>query len=344
MATRLDGQIDINARVRQVNEARSNDVWVSQTSVIDEWGLGEEDLWARLVDRHNELLHTGGVQAFLWQQIENGLPCTCNKEETGQVNSRCAVCNGVGFVGGYEKFGFSTIFIAANTPGLVLNDLVIAKVSPWQLEIAPGKTTGTALSAVYQVTENFGFSGSLVSGQDSIRAPFTQNGIKVEYTVNGGTDWFDITNTDPLSEPALNVQFRITLSRNSEKDKSPFFQILRARFQMLMDTLVLISKRSFPEQRWLETFGVRVKLDGVTWWTTPNLGIVGQEAVLVQEDDLFEIQEGAYKPQSKDEEEFPVSGRFKPTNVTYVEPRGRFLSQRFNIRMLQRDEPELAVF
>ena len=111
-----------------------------------------------------------------------------------------------------------------------------------------------------------------------------------------------------------------------------------------MDTLVLISKRSFPEQRWLETFGVRVKLDGVTWWTTPNLGVVGQKAVLVQEDDLFEIQEGAYKPQSKDEEEFPVSGRFKPTNVTYVEPRGRFLSQRFNIRMLQRDEPELSVF
>jgi hypothetical protein len=344
LATRTAGQIDINSQVRQVNEARSNDVWVSQTAVIEEWGLGEEDLWARLVDRHNELLHTGGIPAILWQQIESGLFCTCDKNETGQGKSRCAVCNGVGFVGGYEKFGFSTIFIAANTPDLVLNDLVIVKDNPWQLEIAPGKKTGTALSAVYQVTQNFGFTGTLVSGQDSIRAPLTQNGIKVEYTVNGGTDWFLISDTTALSEPALNVQFRITISRNSEKDKSPFFQILRARFQMQMETNVLVSKRSFPEQRWLETFGVRVKLDGVTWWTTPNLGIVGQKAVLVQEDDLFEILDGAYKSQSKDEEEFPVSGRFKPTNVTYVEPRGRFLSQRFNIRMLQRDEPELAVF
>jgi hypothetical protein len=201
---------------------------------------------------------------------------------------------------------------------------------------------------VYRVTGNFGFSGFLTSAQDSLRLQsgvVTQNNIKVEYTVDGGVNWFDIKgDTTLLSEPALEIQFRITLTRATAKDPSPFFLIFRARFQMQMQTKVLISKRSFPEQRWLETFGVRVKLDGITWWTTPNLGIPDQKATLVQEDDLFEIEVGAYQPQSKDEEEYPVSGRFKPTNVTYVEPKGRFLSQRFNIRMFQRDEPEVSVF
>ena len=235
MATRTAGQIDLNSQVRQVNEARSNDVWVSQSAVIDEWGLGEEDLWARLVDRHNELLHTGGVPAFLWQQIESGLVCTCDKDETGQGNSRCPVCNGTGFVGGYEKFGFSTIFIAANTPGILLDGLVIKQDTPWTIELAPGSTTGTLLSSIYQVTQNFGFTGSLVSGQDSIRTPLghpTQDNILAEYTIDGGMTWFNVNDTSALSEPALNVQFRITLKRNSVKDKSPFFSILRARFQM----------------------------------------------------------------------------------------------------------------
>lgn len=348
MATRVGGQIDLNSKVRQVNEAQSNDVWVSQSFVIDEWGLGEQDLWQRLVDRHNEILHTGGIEASLWQQIESGLVCTDDKSETGQGNSRCPVCYGAGFVGGYEKFGFSTIAIAANTPGLTLDGLEIRKKQPWQLELAEGKVSGTALTPVFRVTGNFGFSGFLTSAQDSLRLPtgvVTQNNIKVEYTVDGGVSWFDIkTDTTLLSEPALEVQFRVTLTRATVKDPSPFFLIFRARFQMQMQTKVLISKRSFPEQRWLETFGVRVKLDGITWWTTPNLGIPDQKATLVQEDDLFEIEVGAYKPQSKDEEEFPVSGRFKPTNVTYVEPKGRFLSQRFNIRMFQRDEPEVSVF
>jgi hypothetical protein len=113
---------------------------------------------------------------------------------------------------------------------------------------------------------------------------------------------------------------------------------------MKRQTKILISKRSFPEQRWLESFGVRVKLDGITWWTTPNLGVVGQVPILLEEDDIFEIEEGAYKPQTLEQEEFPISGRFKPSNVTYVEPKGRFLSQRFNIRMFQRDEPGVELF
>lgn len=343
MATKIGGQIDPNTSIRQANQSPSNDIWVSQTSVIGEWGLGEEDLWARLVDRHNELLQTGGVSASLWRQLDTGLPCTCIKTETGQGDQRCPTCYGTGVVGGYEKFGFSTIFVAANTPGLTLDGLVIKEKLPWQLELADGRTSGTALSPVFQITKSFGYAGSDVSALDGLRT-LTQNNIRVEYTINGGVDWIPISVVSPLTDPALYIQFRVTLTRSTAKDPSPFFKILRARFQMQIATQVLISKKAFPEQRWLESFGVRVKMDGITWWTTPNLGIVGQANILLEEDDLFEVEQGIFQPQTTDQEQFPISGRFKPANVTYVEPRGRFLSQRFSIRMLQRDEPELSVF
>lgn len=345
MGTKWPGQRGINEGVRQPGGSPSNDVWVSQNTVIEEWGFGEEDLWVRLVDRHNELLETGGVQTKLWRTLDTGLPCTCTKDETGQPEARCQVCFGTNTVGGYERFGFSTILIASNTPGVTLTDAVVVNKQPDQFEIAPGKTVGTILSPKFQITQSFGYDSSLFYGFDGIRQ-LTTKGITVEFTTNDGVTFENLFSgdTSALTDPALNVQFRITLTRSDPKASSPFFQILRARWQMSGATQVLISKRSFPEQRWLETFGVRVKLDGITWWTTPNLGIDGQLAVFLEEDDLFEIEEGAYRPQTLDQEEFPVSGRFKPTNVTYVEPKGRFLSQRFNIRMLQRDEPELAVF
>lgn len=344
MSTRISGQIDPNSKVRQDNQSQSNDVWVSQASVIGDWGLGEQDIWARLVDRHNETLLTGGVQADLWRQIDSGLPCTCVKTETGQGDQRCPSCYGTGTTGGYEKFGFSTIFLAANTPGIILDaGLVLKQKLPWQIEIADGAVMGFFLSPIYRITENFGFAGSVLSALDGLRQ-LTQNGIKVEYTVNAQQTWNPIEDTQVLSEPTLNVQFRVTLTRASVKDSSPFFKIFRARFQMQAETKVTISKRSFPEQRWLESFGVRVKMDGITWWTTPNLGIPDQPAILLEEDDLFQVEEGIFQPQTLANEQFPISGRFKPANVTYVEPRGRFLSQRFTIRMLQRDEPELGVF
>lgn len=346
VATKVGGQIDPNSRIRQDNQSPSNDVWVSQNSVISEWGLGEEDLWARLVDRHNEILLTGGVHADLWKQVDNGQGqrCTCIKQETGQADKRDPICYGTGVVGGYEKFGFSTIFLAASNPGLVLDSgLVLAKKIPWQIELADGKTVGVALSPTFQITHNFGYAGSDLAAQDGLRV-LTQNGIKVEYTINNGTDWFPISVIPPLSEPAINVRFRITLTRATVNEPSPFFKMLRARFQMQQDTQVVISKKSFPEQRWLESFGVRVKMDGITWWTTPNLGIIGQPTLLLEEDDLFQVEQGLFQAQTLEDEQFPISGRFKPANVTYVEPRGRFLSQRFNIRALQRDEPELGVF
>ena len=267
MATKVGGQLGLNNPIRQVGTSQSNDVWVSQEQVVEEWGLGEESLWARLVDRQNEILTTGGIACNLWRTLDTGLACTCRKAETGQPNARCQVCYGTGFVGGFEKFGFSTIFIAANTPNLTLSDIIVAQKQPDQFEIAPGKTTGTILTPRFQITRNFKYVSSLIYGFDGIRTP-TRNGILVEYTSDGGTTFTELLagNTSPLSEPALNVQFRITLSRGTIDDPSPYFQILRARWQMEAVTEILVRRRASPSSA-----GWRASVS-VSRWTASHGG------------------------------------------------------------------------
>jgi len=360
MGTRLTGQLSPNESVQSPRVSPTNDVWTTMSEVINDWGLGEADLWERLILRQDELLKTGAIQAHLFQQLNFGARCTCIKEETGQVNQRCPSCYGALFTGGYERFGFQTIYFTGDSASIggvrregrmgalvvdppTLTNITLLKKFPDHAVIAEGATTGIIMSPVFQITNNFAFSGFRLDGFDGLRQ-LTQNNILVEFTTDGGTTWRNISDNSCFNNPAFNVQFRVTLTRAKATDPSPFFQILRVRFQMQKNPIVLISKKTFPEQRVLESFGVRIGAPGITWWTTPSLGIPGGDKIFVQENDVFELIQGQYQKEDPASEEFPVSGRFKPTNVTYVEPQGKFLSQRFNIRLLQIDEPGNAIF
>jgi len=340
----LNPNLTKNVGVRQTKQAASNDIWISQDSVINEFGFGQEDLWARLVSRHDELLSTGGIKADLWLQFDSGIRCSCIKDETGQVDQRCPVCYGVRFVGGFEKYGHQTLNVYGGDLSLTKTNIVFQeKRLPYPLVLDIGQTTGSILSPEYIITNNHGFTGFALTAQNHIR-DINKDKITVEYTVDGGATFFDVSDATLLNEPTLKVQFRITMTRNIATEPSPFFHIFKARWKSQTETQVLISKKTFPEQRWLESFGVSVRLDGVTWWTTPNLGVVGGGIQRIGEDDFFQLDEGFYKPQTLEDDEFPHSGRMKPVNVIYVEPNAKFLSQRFNVRVMQSDEPEISVY
>lgn len=332
-----------NVGVRSVGQAATPDVWVSQDAVIQQWGFAKDDLWARLIDRHNELLNTGGVKAQLWLQHDTGEPCPCIKPETGQVDQRCRLCYGVRFVGGYEKYGHDTLLLWSGTPGLTLTNVTASPSKRDRpLVLVDGANTGTVLSPMYNVTNSFGYSGFDLVAQNSLR-DVSSSGITVEYTLDGSTFFNLATTTTGLNDPAIKIQFRLTLTRPAGA-LSPFVTAFRSRWECLRDTQIIVSKKMFPEQRLLESFGVQVNLAGITWWTTPTLGVPDGPIQKIGEDDFFEIQEGFYEPQTAANDEFPSSGRFKPANVQFVEPNGRFLSQRFNIRNLQKDEPAISVF
>lgn len=344
MATRYCGQIDPNSQIIDPKNSRSADVWAPMDAVISDWGLGNDDLWARLVLRHEELLATSGVKAQLWEQYGSGTLCTCIKPETGQVNQRCPSCWGSRFIGGYEKFGFCTINIAASNSSLVITNGVVKQLFPDRVEIASGQTSASILTPKYAITQSFGFAGFLLSGYDNQRA-ITKDNFTIEYTVDGGASFINIEDdTTLLNEPSFVVQFKITMTRPNAQALSPFLEIFRARWQKQKQVDILISKNAFPDQRLLESFGVQVQESNVSWWTTPNLGIKNGKEVRIEENDFFEIIEGGFVKQTTVTDEFPRSGRYKPANVTFIEPSARFLSQRFAIRPLQPDEPSSGVF
>ena len=363
MGTRLDNQILPNSRIHQARESPSGDVWTTMSDVIGDWGLGEKDLWQRLLDRHEEVLKTGAVNAFLFQQFNFGAPCSCTKDETKQVNQRCPECWGVQFVGGYEKLGFTTINIASsassvggefshdgNTGGTVgdaptFTNSVLKHKGTDQIELIEGQVSGVITSPVFQITRSLKFDSFRLDATDGGPRKFTTDNFKIEYTVDGGLNYFDLKqDTTLLDSDSFTLQIRITMTRPTAADHTPVFNIFRIRFQTEAQPLVKISKKSFPEARVLESFGVRVTMDNMTWWTTPSMGRFDGKEHFIQENDVFEIVSGRYKAEPPSVEEYPDSGRFKPSNVLYVEPLGRFLSQRFNMRPLQPDEPEAKIY
>lgn len=343
MATKFDSQLDLNSKIRQVNEAQTEDVWVSHNTAIDDWAFRGRDLWDRVIDRHNELLSTGGIPCGLWQRVLRGPTCVCRKDETGQVESRCPICYGTGIIKGFEKFGYATVLLSMATGTAVFENTQKKRTSPFQIEIADRKTVGYIYSPIYHVRGNLGFVGWRLWAANGPRDDKTDL-ITVEYSVDGGETYTRLdSDTVPLQERSFTLRLRVTLHRENT-DQHPYFSALRLRFQMSQYPRILITKRSFPEQTLLESFGLREKADGVTWWTTPTLGIPSGDIVRLQEEDIFEIETGLYARRDTGDYSTLVSGRYKPSNVTYVEPRSRFISQRFNIRILQKDEPELSIF
>jgi hypothetical protein len=104
-----------------------------------------------------------------------------------------------------------------------------------------------------------------------------------------------------------------------------------------------ISKAPFIDKRLLESFGVRTELGSTDWWTTPSVGRADGSQIFIRERDFIEVETGFYQ-NDIDNNIYPISGRFKPSQVLYVEPQGVFTSQRIQLRPLQANEPENGVF
>jgi len=346
VATKLSDQLTTQT-IRQINQARSNDVWIDQNSVIGEWGLGQKNLWDRLIQRSNEVLVTGGLSCMLWRQDNSGPPCTSVKSETGQSFARCPVCFGTGIVGGYERFGYETLNLVPNANNVILDNIVVKDKQPIQAELAPGQDIGTITFPLFQITKSYGFDSFRVAGQDGIRL-LSKNALLIEYSVDGGNTYFDINHSDVLNEPSFVVRFRVTIQRLSP-DMNPYFQMLQVRFQMMRDSKIYISRRWFPEQNFLESFGVRVTSPGLHWWTTSTLGNLSiTEPIRLRDNDIFDFEQGSYNTVNPVDSRFSpdadIVGRFEPTNVQYIEPLGNLISQRFDARIIQKDEPIIAVF
>ena len=64
-------------------------------------------IWREAVRRNHWILEQGGERVYLFIRRQSGVPCTCQmddrtREFSKQPSNRCQICNGTGFIGGYE--------------------------------------------------------------------------------------------------------------------------------------------------------------------------------------------------------------------------------------------------
>lgn len=263
--------------------------------------------------------------------------CSCFKQTSKQPDNFCRSCYGLGIIPGYTKFGYAEFTFAATDPTNTLtNTSLFTEFTPFRLQITAGFLTGTVLSPVYAVAVAVDPASNAFQFQADtyLRQPAGTSAV-VEYSVNAGP-WTALT---LLSQQAIaagsTLQFRVTLTRSVLADRSPFFEILRARYARLDEPWIRVLKSMPNRPRSRESMGL-VESDGsVRFWTVPLLVfddtfpqdpdvVAPPHMNIIQPKAFLEFKEGAY-----------VGKRYDLTNFSYSDPKGVFISQSFACRLLQ---------
>lgn len=184
--------------------------------------------------RLKEKLLTRGVPAWLYLPVVEGDPgvfaCTCIKD-TNQVSDRpCHACYGTGFVPGYEKFLHETVhFSSAEHSSYTLSSCAIdLKIKPNRILMSSGATSAT-IETQDKAFDNPGDDDWEVSIAAFIRD--TGNTVTAEFSTDNGGTWFSTTLINGVNKPTGTgvIRFRVTMTRTLATDKSPAFEVLRAR-------------------------------------------------------------------------------------------------------------------
>ena len=273
--------------------------------------------------------------------------CSCYKQTSKQSDNKCRSCYGTGIIPGYTKFGYIEYSISSIDPSLVLSDVsLFTDFTPFRLQIAPTKLTGTITSPVITIGST-GVAASVnpfqFKAETYLRQP-SGTSVSVEVKKNTGA-YASISTLPSMSVVAGDtLQFRVTLTRTSTSDKSPFFEILRVRYPRLDEPFIRVLKGRPTRTRSRDPYGVTDSDGNTRWWTVPLRHFDSQvsqdpdvvtppEDNIIQQKAFIEFREGVH-----------TGLRFDLVNFEYSDPKGIFISQVFSSRHLQRDEIQHQVF
>jgi len=293
-----------------------------------------------------------GIPYALWESVRSMegsyTTCSCYKDTSKQSDLNCLSCYGQTLIPGYMRFGYNYAWMPSIDPGWVFTNLGLDTThTPNRIQINAGQTTGTAVSAQIPV-DTTSILGNFQVKVDAYARDTTPgaNTIVVEFssTAHLATPvWQSISVLPTLASlPFPYLQFRVTLTRNAVATKSPLFEIVRVRWQVVPDiTPVGLGGLSEGVVRVLSTWddemtnrtnrGDNTDANGQVFWTLPlnvfdatRTNIKDQKVV----DDCFVEQRG-YGPEQ--------GVRFALTNFNYSNNFGIFTRQQFNMRRIQGD-------
>lgn len=244
--------------------------------------IAGEFLADKVMAQNADMLTAMGLPFAIWREatsVQTGLTtCSCFKETAKQPDIPCLSCYGTGAIPGYLKFGTRNYWTASIDPGWTLTNIVLDKTNrPHRFMLDVGSVSGTAISPnlTISVTGKLGPWEAKADG-------FTRDGgvdstIDVEASKDNGVTWFPLANIESQA-PTTQLRFRVTMTRTSVAVKSPFFEIIRARYPYILDFVDVKAVnepviRFIPtwddEQEHKQNIGLKTENAGKKFWTIP---------------------------------------------------------------------------
>lgn len=260
--------------------------WGSDIAQItDQWNI-----MSGIRDQLSIALQEAGIKANLWLPISEGWSCTCKKDDSYDI--LCSTCYGIGWRGGYRKYGwrygvcdFERAFYITSDgveeSGSVVYDpneiTVVEKIKPYRLGLVDGVLTG--------VIQWFGLSTvDIYDLQYDLRGyirdkDIGNSSIVVEVSINGdpyvGID--TIVGRDFIG--VYTVDVRVILSRESDKVRTPLFEILRVRGRDIEKDYILVSRFRSPKDIGLDKYGELDFETTVKLWTLLDFPILSKSVI-----------------------------------------------------------------
>lgn len=256
-------------------------------SAVGYWGrdvykrVAEEQEWARQRALLTDQLVGTGLRTDLWIGVTSGNQCSCYKESFRQADRNCSSCHGVidGYVPGYLKFGYNTLWMASSDSDVVFtNTEVTTKWKSSKIQLTSGSTSGTIESG------DKSFSRTAIGSQweydvQSFVRMEANSSVTVEYSIDSGSTWSAIADLVSANPSSGTIRFKVTLTRDTTSVLSPLFEIIRARYA----TVDLSGQRadgtytygpwisalnSKPAQNYRKSEQGDLPMHGMSLWTT----------------------------------------------------------------------------
>lgn len=329
------------------------------SSAYGYWGrsvykrLAEEQEFNRQRALLQDQIAGTGIRTALWIGVKSGEKCSCYKESNQQADRMCRSCYGVidGYVPGYNKFGYETLWMNGVDTDVTLTDVEITNTfKSSKVQLTSSATTGTIESSDKAFTRSAIGSTWEYEVSSFVRIE-NLSSVTVEYSLDSGSTWVAISELITANPSSGVIRFRATLSRDTADVLSPLFEIIRARYA----TISLSGQRSDgtydfgPHIRIMHSkpyksykkseYGDRPAIDSMNFWISglgmfnPSIAIGSPEELLNGPDVLIEILDGAL-----------AGKRYMLINWMHSDPSATLVTQSFTLRVIDPSEPKSLIW
>jgi len=288
--------------------------------------LEQLKFWSRVKNANEFLLSINAFVGYLWIRKTVGQQCTCVKDISEQADKKCSICYGTKIVGGYERWGFNTVSMDSQFPGLQINSKLRIRTdfTPHRIILDRGWESGEIITPYVEPRPNLGWIGF---NADDYVYDSEHSGIDYYWQEYGKDEWNSIINFPSLAVIERYVKFKIVIRRDNQTIKSPVWGMIQVRNQNSVKTELNLSRERPPQRkdRSRETYGNSEEEGGLKMWTI--------NAPVIDDNDFIELRTGLRE-----------NKRYRVTSFEQSEPGGILLSQHMTLRVLQQNEIYYKVF